>query len=553
MENKNGRLTFNGKERARFFGVCLLPPTAFLEAEAADQLADRLARSGVNLVRLGDLDSAYGPNRSLFDDARDDTKEFDPVALARLDHMVAALKKRGIYVAVELASRRRFRADDGVALPGLHPSGGGPAAFFDPRIGELALASARALLAHENPETGLALKDDPTLAWVTLMGENSMFDLIDNPDALPAAYAKTLRELGARALGGAGHRFWESIESDHLNKMAVALRKDGLKAPVAGVSHWRREPEFCAAQAGPGLDLIDDRIYWGALPWASPEIRSTMLWGPTARGLAAVADAKRRAGQPYVLGQWCNQTLPAWSFPHEAADHLLGAFTAMSGDWDGLIRRGLFLFPSLWGEGPAGTVGGEDIFQIAEVLNGSPHIYALWPHAASLFLRGRNGSDDQHQVLAAKPPAKPARGRHRRRLGPRSRSAGLRDALHPGGGRLDRRRAGLVPSTGALDYQPLRRAGGDLDQRRADRKNRPASRLGNCASRAHRFSLGKRLETRDRRSRSPTLPSGTCHRHGHLAAQGQRASVRTHKRGRSDRPGCPRGIASRQAGSYSAN
>ena len=36
---------------------------------AADQLADRLARSGVNLVRLGDLDSAYGPDRSLFDDA----------------------------------------------------------------------------------------------------------------------------------------------------------------------------------------------------------------------------------------------------------------------------------------------------------------------------------------------------------------------------------------------------------------------------------------------------------------------------------------------------
>ena len=122
MTVKDGHLTFpRVTSVARFFGVCLLPPTAFPEPEAADALADRLARSGVNLVRLGDLDTAYGPDRSLFDDARDDTKEFDPVALARLDHLIAALKKRGIYVALELASKRRFRAEDGVAVSGSAP------------------------------------------------------------------------------------------------------------------------------------------------------------------------------------------------------------------------------------------------------------------------------------------------------------------------------------------------------------------------------------------------------------------------------------------------
>ena len=60
-DRKDGHLTFQGKERARFFGVCLLPPAAFLRAEAAEQLADRLSRSGINLVRLGDLDTALGP------------------------------------------------------------------------------------------------------------------------------------------------------------------------------------------------------------------------------------------------------------------------------------------------------------------------------------------------------------------------------------------------------------------------------------------------------------------------------------------------------------
>ncbi len=216
----------------------------------------------MNLVRLGDLDAAYGPDRSLFDDSRDDTKEFDPAALARLDHLIAALKKRGIYVAVDLLSKRRFRAEDGVASFGLLPSGGGPAAFFDPTIGKLTMASAKALLGHKNPETELALGEDPALAWVTLAGETSMFDLLSNPNALPASYAKTLRELAEKSTGTTGHRFWESLESSYLKKMAVALRKDGLQAPIAGVSHWRREPEFCDAQAAPGLDLIDDRLFW---------------------------------------------------------------------------------------------------------------------------------------------------------------------------------------------------------------------------------------------------------------------------------------------------
>ena len=76
--------------------------------------------------------------------------------------------------------------------------------------------------------------------------------------------------------------------------------------------------------------------------------------------------------------------------PYEAADVLLAAQTAVHEDWDALVRRGVFLYPVLWGEGPVGTVGVEDIFQIAEVANGSPHVYALWPHAASIMLRGQN-------------------------------------------------------------------------------------------------------------------------------------------------------------------
>ncbi len=403
---KDGRLAFADNNRARFFGASLIPPTAFLPREQADLLADRLARSGINLVRLADLDTAYGPNRSLFDDSRDDTKAFDTEALSRLDHFIAACKARGIYVALELQGKRRFRSEDGVAVPGMLPPGGGPAAQFDPKIGGLALESARALLTHVNPETGLALRDDPVLAWVTLAGEVSLFNLIENPGALPAPYAKELQSLAAKATGGPGRRFWESVESAHSRQMADALRNDNVRVPIAGVAHWRREPEFNAAQAAKGLDLIDDRLFWSPLPWASPEKRS-LLWSGQEGSLGAHAAIKRRPDRPYVLGMWCNQTQGAWSFPNEAADQLLGVYSALAGDWDGLVRRGIFLFPLLWGEGPVGTVGGEDIFQIAEVVNGSPHIYALWPHAASLFLRGFETRPDNNRG-PAKPPIRPS-------------------------------------------------------------------------------------------------------------------------------------------------
>lgn len=386
---KDGRLAFSKGERARFLGVSLMEATAFQDAKRVDELADRLARSGINLVRLGELDVPLGPGRCLIDDSRDDTKALDPDALARLDHLIAALKKRGIYVAIELQSGRRYRAGDGVATPGLLPAGGGPAAQFDTTIGQLALETARALLDHVNPETGLALREDPVLAWVTLAGEITMFNQLERPDSLPPSYAAALRKRAADAPGGStGRRLWEWAETEHSREMADALRRSKLRAPIASVSHWRRDPaEFNRAVAAKGIDLIDDRLYW--LPRqerAGPE-RRTMMWAREG-GLIALADRKRRNDRPYVVGQWCNQTFGAWSLPTESADYLLGVYMAGMEDWDAIVRRGLFLYPLTWGSSPAGLIGGEDIFQMPQVINASPHVYALFPHAASLFYRG---------------------------------------------------------------------------------------------------------------------------------------------------------------------
>jgi hypothetical protein len=382
---KDGHLHFEGGPRARFFGVMLFPPLAFPTAERAEALADRLARSGVNLVRLSALDAPLGPGVSLFDDARDDTRTLDPEALGRFDGLVAALRRRGIHIALELNAQRRFRAGDGLAEPRALPPGGGPASAFDPTIRARIAEAGRLLLDHVNPATGIALKADPVLAWVTLAGECSLFDLIDDPNALPDVYAAALRDRIREAEVGVGRRAWGAIEGEQWAAVAGELRKAGLKAPIAGSSHWRREAEFNVAQAATGLDLIDDRLYWAAPPWGDPGRRSALFTPGTA--LVAQARAKRRADRPYVVGETASHTGGAWALPFEGADLLLVAAQAGAEDWDALVRRGVAPEPQLWGAGPTGSTGDLDVVPLPEALNAHPAVFGLLPHAASLVRR----------------------------------------------------------------------------------------------------------------------------------------------------------------------
>jgi len=389
---RDGRLAFQKGNRARFFGVSLLPPTAFLEPAKIDPLLDRLARSGVNLIRLADLDTPFGPARSLFDDAREDTAALDPDALARLDHLIAAASSRGIYVAIEFQGSRRFRDGDTAIPDGRKlPGGGGPAAAFDPKVRAAALAAIDLFVNHKNAETGRTLRDEPSLAWFTLAGELSLFDLVDLADRESKATIDSLRTLMRKNDVPSARRGWQAVESNQWSTLAGEVRQLGLHVPIAGGSHWKRDHDLAAATAASGLDLIDDRLYYSAPGWIDPEHRS-LLWARD-NGLAGMAALKRKTDRPYVVGQWAVPTFSAWAAPFEGADLIVAAHSAALEDWDALVRRGVFLFPQVWGSAAAGTGGGEDIFNLTEVINGIPQTFALLPHAASILRHSPSGGN----------------------------------------------------------------------------------------------------------------------------------------------------------------
>ena len=364
---------------------------------------------------------------------------------------------------------------------------------------------------------------------MTLAGEVSLFNMIDQPESLPAPYVGALHALAEKAPGGlTGRRLWEWIEAEHSRRMADALRGDKLRVPIAGVSHWRREPEFVQAQVAPGLDLIDDRIYWTTLrSWAAPEMR-TMLWS-TDGGLAGLAASKRRPDRPYVVGHWCNQTFGAWSMPTEAADFLLGVHTAAAEDWDGLVRRGVFVYPVTWGEGPAGGVGGEDIYRIPEVVNGSPHIYALWPHAASLFFRSEAGSGRGGSIGRSSRRAGVAPGATRRSVPGWDAASGrlvidtpFTQALAGWVGREPARLAHLDFSTDN-DFAVL--AATSIGPEPIEQRETAPGHRGR-AGRAHGLPMGQCLAACGGRSGPVAVPAGAGPGQDRLAAQGDGPRLR---------------------------
>jgi len=113
-----------------------------------------------------------------------------------------------------------------------------------------------------------------------------------------------------------------------------------------------------------------------------------MLRGVGSTSLSAAAAKKRHTDRPFVVGPWCDHTEGGWALPYEGADLMLTALTALTDDWDALVRRGVFLYPEVWGANATGTGGGDDFYAVPEIINGIPPVFALLPHAASIVVRG---------------------------------------------------------------------------------------------------------------------------------------------------------------------
>ena len=365
---RDGHLARGDGTRLRLWGVhltdwsrgsVLLPPK-----EDAPMWASTLARYGINCVRLHflDLDAPRGIIA-----AGADSRHFDPLQLDRLDFLVAELKKRGIYVDLNLNVGRSYRAGDSVPDFDRIRWGKG-LTLFDPRLIALQKEYARMLLTHVNPYTRTAYRDEPAVAIVEILNENGVwvgFTSTPHYDAeLTALYNGWLArnvspaELAAlRAITGvptdslvprlkgpevgsapkerfrAESRFIADVETAFYTGMASYLRDSlGVRVPITGTAdHGHSSSSYPMLMSLQKLDIVDGHVYWQH-PGSPPPVNTPMVNDPLH---STVVQLSRTAvaGKPYTVSEFNHPFPNDWAAEGIPIAAAYGAFQ----DWDAII------------------------------------------------------------------------------------------------------------------------------------------------------------------------------------------------------------------------
>ena len=395
--------------RVRLHATNLTGPSNFPTHEEAERLAARLARFGINCVRLHYFDSSYGTfmlprERGIIDESGGTRRKFDEERRDRQDYLVAQFKKRGIYVNMNLHVARTLGEADGFA-PGT-PWANKGVDQFDPRIIELEKEYARDLLSHVNPYTGMSYLKDPVVAVVELNNEDALWHeyLGGSMDRLGEPYATVfrnqwndwlLKKYGGKVPDGYGlspekgevpivkkegksapvmtrdfYQFLCDTERAYWTGMRDYLRKElGLEAPVAATQLGYSPPHLQAE-----MDYVDNHDYW-CHPKVKKDwtIRNKAM--VNARGGCILALAGRRvSGRPYTVSEY-NHPYP--NFYGAEGQPMLRAYGALQG-WDGVFEY------SYNNRQKAEPDRSEYFFSIAARTD----VLAHFPACAAIYLRG---------------------------------------------------------------------------------------------------------------------------------------------------------------------
>ncbi|ADM27348.1 hypothetical protein Igag_0510 [Ignisphaera aggregans DSM 17230] len=186
-----------GDKRIKFLGVSVVGSWIFAPPSIVDQYVERLAKYGVNLVRIHAMDQNWDPSRNIF--KIPSTRELDPQKLDRLDYLIYKLKENGIYVDINLMCYRSYSSYDGLPkevdqiqqvkdkhiLP-----------FFYEPAKQLVKEFAYKLFTHVNGYTGVAYKDEPAIAFIEVLNEYGIiFGWLDGAiDRLPMLFKNELQK-----------------------------------------------------------------------------------------------------------------------------------------------------------------------------------------------------------------------------------------------------------------------------------------------------------------------------------------------------------------------
>ena len=194
IESRDGHFVeaATGK-RVRFFATNLGARADFPSREDADKIAARMAKLGINLVRLHHLQNNWETDDGTIWLPGKPYLDVDPVQVDKLDYLITALKRNGIYTNLNLSTTRDYIPEVGFPesvndIPFRHHK---KVDKFNRRMIQLQQEYAAKLLDRVNPYTGLAYRDEAALAFIEINNENS---LVGWPGETPGEGLDTLPE-----------------------------------------------------------------------------------------------------------------------------------------------------------------------------------------------------------------------------------------------------------------------------------------------------------------------------------------------------------------------
>jgi lysophospholipase L1-like esterase len=182
---KGEDIYFEDGTRARFWGITVGRESVCPTVSQTDELVNRIAQSGYNLVRLHQFDTSEQFDL-LFGDT--DEKHVNKEQLDKMFYFIAELKKKGIYIYMDLLNKRNFKK----ALSQSHGNVG-EAKYFDEEIINLQKEYAKEIFNTVNPYTGLTLADDPAVVFAQLVNEGGILNI--NKDSMSKYYIDEMHGL----------------------------------------------------------------------------------------------------------------------------------------------------------------------------------------------------------------------------------------------------------------------------------------------------------------------------------------------------------------------
>lgn len=181
---RDGDSLKTGDRPIRLWGLNLCYSACAPDKELAEKQARFYARHGVNSVRLHKYADGTGWAGI---QSQDSFVDLDPAGLDRMDYLIATFKKHGIYTKLSAhfgtpklgvgdKARVPYLEEFGRldAKPGARVAIPASGVYYSPELQDVQIAHYVNLLRHRNPHTGLTYAEDPAIAFIEILNEQSI-------------------------------------------------------------------------------------------------------------------------------------------------------------------------------------------------------------------------------------------------------------------------------------------------------------------------------------------------------------------------------------------